>query len=360
MNNIEFLSPIDGDMLHARDGVTISDGLEIDVQLLAPSSHSLTINGTRASYGQGVFSGKVRLNQYENTITVHDCTTAESKSIQVYWLPNFAGHYRLSIDDNIWFLRDIYQQQGNYQSLFDHPYLGFLKQVHTTYGTKIHLNLFYQTEGFNLSKFPDRFKAEWQANADWLRLSFHAWGEFPDRPYQQAGYEQVKHDCAIVKEQILRFAGEALMGPVTTLHWGESTVEGSRALRDAGYVGQLGYFNVDDELPPVSYYLNVEQRRHIKKRFVWHDNQEDITFIRSSIVIDKTELSDIVPHLDSYANKPSGLPPFVDLLVHEQYFYPFYEAYQPDFRDRILAAVKWATDKGYTPAFLGDSLFADA
>jgi hypothetical protein len=30
------------------------------------------------------------------------------------------------------------------------------------------------------------------------------------------------------------------MGSVTTIHWGEATVEGSRAMRDAGYVGQLG------------------------------------------------------------------------------------------------------------------------
>jgi len=354
----QFLSPIDGDMMHARDGITTAQGLEIVVLVTAPSSHDLTINGVKAIKEGNVFSGKVRLNQYKHTITVHDYTTAETKQIIVYWLPNFAGHYRLSIDDNIWFLRDIYQQQDNYQSLFDNPYLGFLKQVHDTYRTNIHLNLFYQTDGFNLSQFPDKFKPEWQANANWLRLSFHAWGEFPDMPYRQAGYEQVKHDCAIVKDQIHRFAGESLMGPVTTLHWGEATVEGSRALRDAGYLGLLGYFNVDDELPPVSYYLTVEQRRNIKKRFIWCDNQENITFIRSSIVIDKTELPAIVPLLDSYADEPSGLPPFVDLLVHEQYFYPSYEAYQPDFRDRILTSVKWASDKGYTPAFLGDSLFS--
>lgn len=356
-DTIQFIHPVDGDMLHARDGLLTDAGLEIDVQVSAPASHYLTINNIGATYDQGMFTGNVQLTQYQNTLTVHNCTTNETRQITVYWLPNFAGHYRLSIDDNIWFLRDIYQQKDNYQSLFDNPYLGFLRQVHKTYGTKIHLNLFYETDGFNLSQFPERFKAEWQANADWLRLSFHAKGEFPDMPYRYAGYEQVSQDCAIVNNEIQRFAGEAVMGPVTTLHWGEATVEGSRALRDAGYTTQLGYFNVDDNLPAVSYYLSEAQRRHMKKRFVWHDNQENISFVRASIVLDKTDVADIVPFLDSYADKPSGLPPFADFLIHEQYFYPFYEAYQPDYRERILTAVKWATDNGYKPAFLGDALF---
>lgn len=354
---LAFVFPIDGDMLHARDGLQTADALQITVQLTAPASHYLTVNGISASYEAGIFSATVPLTGYLNKLVAHDYTTGQEQTITVYRLPNFAGHYRLSIDDNIWFLRDIYQQGDRYLSLFDNPYLGFLKQVHQMFRTKIHLNLFYETDNFNLSQFPDRFKAEWEANADWLRLSFHARGEFPDMPYRTAGYEQVARDCAVVQEEIRRFAGEALMGPVTTLHWGESTVEGSRALRDAGYTGQLGYFNVDDELPAVSYYLTPEQRRHMKQRFIWHDNAEGITFIRSSIVIDKTDLPDIVPALDRYAALPSGLPPFVDLLVHEQYFYPFYEAYQPDFRDRILTAVKWATDKGYTPAFLSECIF---
>ena len=354
---IQFLHPIDGDMLHSRDGVQTREGLEIDVRVQAPASHALTINGWTARYQDGVFAANVQLSTYENNLTVLDEASGATAGCTVYWLPDFAGKYRLSIDDNIWFLRDICQHQATYQSLFDNPFLGFLKQVHDTYGTCVHLNLFYQTDGFNLSQFPDRFKPEWEASADWLRLSFHAWGEFPDRPYRTAGYEQVAHDCAVVQQEIRRFAGEASMSPVTTLHWGEANVEGSRALRDAGYVGQLGYFNVDDKLPAVSYYLDVDQRRHIKKRFVWHDNREGIAFVRASIVIDKTDLTAIVPFLDNYATQPSGKPPFVDLLVHEQYFYPFYEAYQPDYCDRILTSVKWATDNGYTPAFLGDVLF---
>ena len=357
MKNIEFISPIEGDMLHGWDGQVVEGVLQTTVKVKAPLQHFIVINGVEAQEREGVFEALVTFSEYQNTVEVKNMTTGESAQIKVFWLPNFAGNYRLSIDDNIWFLRDIHQNDANYTSIFDNSYLGFLKQVHDEYGTKIHLNLFYETDGFNLSQLTDRFKPEWTANADWLRLSFHARGEFPDMPYRTAGYQQVADDCEMVKNEIRRFAGEAVMGPVTTLHWGEATVEGSRALRDAGYVGQLGYFNVDDDLPPVSYYLTVEQRRQVKKRFVWHDTQEDITFVRSSIVIDKKELSEIVPHLDNYANLPSGRPPYVDFLVHEQYYYPFYEVYQPDFRDRIVACVRWATEKGYQPAFLGDCIF---
>ena len=41
----------------------------------------------------------------------------------------------------------------------------------------------------------------------------------------------------------------------------------------------------------------------------------------------------------------------MDLLIHEQYFYPHYPRYQPDYKDKVITAVKWATDKGYKPAF---------
>ncbi|MBQ8310565.1 MAG: hypothetical protein IJX80_06105 [Clostridia bacterium] len=37
---------------------------------------------------------------------------------------------------------------------------------------------------FNLSMRTDKFKEEFHANADWLKLSFHAKSEFPPKPYQ--------------------------------------------------------------------------------------------------------------------------------------------------------------------------------
>ncbi|WP_431215467.1 hypothetical protein ACQ86N_12665 [Puia sp. P3] len=353
---MEIVFPIDGDMLHARDGAVEDGRLRVQVVVNAEAGSSVRIGGVRALEEEGCYLAGVVLSGYDNTILVRNETTGEEKRVRVYWLPNFANGYRLSIDDNIWFLRDIHENEKVYNSIFDNSYLAFLRGVHDVYGTKIHINLFYETDGFNLSQLTDRFAAEWKAQSSWLRLSFHALGEFPDKPYQQADYVTVKRDGQLVMNEIRRFAGPQLMGPVTTLHWGEATIEGSRALRDLGYKGQLGYFNVDDELPAVSYYLDVQQRRHIKKRFVWKDNQEDIVFIRSSIVIDKTGLADIRPHLDAYREK-GGLPPYVDLLVHEQYYYPFYFNYQPDFRERILTAVGWAANNGYEPRFLEECIF---
>lgn len=340
-------------MLHAKDGIVTRDGLRLEVIVSAKPGSEVRIGGVKAMEKDGAFTAGLILDAYANRIEARNQTTGEEKSIPVYWLPNFANGYRLSIDDNIWFLRDIHEHQGVYKSIFDNSYLAFLRNVHQTYGTKVHLNLFYETDHFNLSQLSDEFAAEWKAQSPWLRLSFHALGEFPDKPYQNAGYNTVKQHGELVMNEIRRFAGPELMGPVTTLHWGEANVEGSRALRDLGYKGQLGYFNADDDLPIAGYYLDLEQRRHIKKRFVWKDTREDITFIRTSIVIDKTDLQNIRPHLDGHPFKP----PYVDLLVHEQYYYPFYFNYQPDYRDRIRTAVSWAKENGYEPKFLEECIF---
>jgi len=360
-STLKFLSPIDGDMLHANDGVMTEAFLEIEVKIQAPKDSQISVNGIDAVRNGDDFTLKVALNQYENLLEAFDKSTGAKLSIKVYWLKNFANKYRLSIDDNIWFLRDLQDNISTYQSLFDNPYLAFLKEVNNLYGTKIHLNLFYKTDGvfqkddFNLSRFSDKFKDEWKNNADWLTLSFHALGEFPDQPYMRASYDQTKADCDLVENEIKRFAGEEVMTNVTTIHWGEATREASRVLRDAGYTGQLGYFNIDDDQYSASYYLSEDERRHIKKRFVWKDHSEGVTFIKTSIVIDTKKLDEIVPHLDSYV-KNANKPPYLDLLVHEQYFYPFYFNYQPDYREKILTAVKWAHENGYEPAKLGDCI----
>ena len=102
------------------------------------------------------------------------------------------------IDDTIWAFRDIARQKP--ASIFDQPFLALMKEAHDKYGMKVQLNLFYQTDffyghdEFSLAEMPDTYKAEWEANSDWLKLAFHARHEFPDYPYVNATYEDVKYD----------------------------------------------------------------------------------------------------------------------------------------------------------------------
>jgi hypothetical protein len=349
-NGIKFISPVDGDMLNANDG-TISGGkLITKVKIAAPSGSKIKVNGVKAKYIDGVFQADVSLKDYKNIIELVEGKQGYKESITIFWLKNCINRYRLAFNANIKCWKDIARNADRYNSIFDNPYLGLMKQVHDTYGTKIHLNIFYQMEGFNLSQMPDKYKNEWKENAGWLELSFSALQDEPGRPYINAGYDQVKKDCDLVKGEIRRFAGEEVMSKETTLHYGEATVEGCRALKDSGYNVLAGYFNVDDNKSPVSYYLNVEQRRHIKKRFIWRDNKEDLIFARLSLVINTVKLEEIVPHLNEV--KKTSNPGLIDLMIHEHYFHPDYVAYQPNYKEKVMTAVKWATDNNYKPGFL--------
>jgi hypothetical protein len=178
----------------------------------------------------------------------------------------------------------------------------------------------------------------------------------PDRPYINSGYDEVRRDCEMVKEQISRFAGEEVMSPETTLHWGAATLEGSRALRDCGYKALAGYFVVEKGEEPVSYYLDDEKKLNLSRRIAWKDIREDIIFSRINIVINSHKLEEIVPYLDNIKKDPSRSA-FMDVMIHEQYFHPTYVDYQPDYREKVMTTIKWVSDNGYQPAFLSDVLF---
>ena len=353
---VKIISHIDGDMLTANDGLVKDGSLLIKVMISAPRNLIIKVNGNQAIYDGEYFTSDVLLNKYENKITVTERKTRSSQVIRVYWLNDILGKYRFSLDDNIWFLKDINSNSGTYRSIFDNMYLGFLKQVHDTFGTKIHVNIYYQTDGFNLSQMTAKYRSEWKDNADWLHLSFHALQNDPDRPYITAGYDEVRRDCEMVKEQISRFAGEEVMGPVTTLHWGAATIDGCRALRDCGYKALAGYFVVEKEKEPVSYYLSEDKKLNLSKRIAWKDTSEDIIFSRINIVINSYKLDEIVPYLDAIKNDPHRSA-FMEVMIHEQYFHPTYVAYQPDFREKVIKTIRWVTDNGYKPAFLNEVLF---
>ena len=348
----KIISPVNGDVLYDSDGVHTNTGFITSVKVAAPENLDIFVNGIRAEYVNGTYTSKVELKGYSSIITVEEHKSGESERINVLFLKNYQKHYRISIDDCIWVFRDLSQNSLVYKSMFDNSFLGMLKELNESYGTKIHLNVFYNTDGFNLSQMTCKYKEEWKANSDWLKLSFHAYAEFPDKPYKYADYEKVSYDCRLVMNEIRRFAGDEVMEPVTTIHWGEANREGCRALRDLGYKCLAGYFKMENDEPLVSYYFDQEQIEHMCSRYIWIDNSEDIIFSKCAIVIDKNKLDSIADVLNQ-----TGNPPYVDYLVHEQYFHKDYINYQPDYRDKLIAAVKWAQSNGYTPAHLCECVY---
>jgi hypothetical protein len=47
---------------------------------------------------------------------------------------------------------------------------------------------------------------------------------------------------------------------------------------------------------------------------------------------------------------------FMEFCLHEQYFYPEYFAYQPNYYEKLETAAQWCKDRGFEPVF-ADEMF---
>ena len=355
--SVEIIKPIDGAILNRHEGKQNSSGLEIEVRGIAPWKSKVIINDVEADvvrdgcWSYDRFSCNLVLKEKENKIVARAESggRVSTDAITVLWDKKSTKRYRLSTDDNILFLRDLTVNASKYRSIFDNEYLGFWRQMHETYGTKVQFNIYYQTDvitygtaDFNLSMMPDKYRPEWQENSDWMRLTFHALQDHPPNPYIKASYQEMYHDFWLVTKEIERFAGKELLSPFTTIHWGEVTLEGCRALRDSSIIGLVGYFIQDSDLgkPIVSYYLDEEKTRYLDGHDYWKDTKMDILFIKHDLVINAVEPHDIPRCLDSVASNPYKSE-LMEVMIHEAYFYPQLINYESDVKERVIATLEW-------------------
>ena len=251
-----------------------------------------------------------------------------------------------TVDDNIRFLKELTEQEP--ESIFCHPYPALYRKLHEKYGLKIQLNLFYEMEGFDLTQMTDRYRKEWAANADWLQLSFHGRKEFMPA-YDTCGYEEVYRDCRDVEEQILRFAGEDSLARTTTVHFCKTSEAGVVALRDRKVKGLLGLVGTEEN-PRVSYSLPECYRESLKAGQVvrW----QDVSFAAIDMVINKLSLQEVLPELEPVLGHEQ-----IRVMVHEQYFYPDYWAYQPDFGEKLDVIFALLAEHGYASRFFEEMIW---
>lgn len=353
---VDFLFPIDGDCVTPSDGRLFGERLLVKAVVRAQEGIKVTINGIEALEEKaGIFSAEVAVEKKTVITAVSD---NGDTSITVYRL-DVNGGYRISVDDNIRFFAELTElyKSGAVSSIFEHPYLKVYKDAHDLYGACIHLNLFYETDTvtnfrhvlpyFNLSMMTDAFKSEWEQNSDWLKLSFHSKKEFPEFPYKESKASEVAEDYANIKREIIRFAGEASFSEVTTVHYGSCSEAGLAQLKKDGIKTLMGIFELGSNgLPSVGYDFPPALAEHISNRDFWYSSKYEMLFGRIDIVLNNHSLDENMKILEDISTKP-GRAAFLELMIHEQYFYSDYSAYIPNFREFILETCKWAAEHGY-------------
>ena len=355
--------PFHGAVLNRRHGEQVNGGLKIRVFGRAPLRDRVTVNEVPAQRTGSRFSSEVVLRHKETEIVAvsqgisgrdeHRVRVAVTR-VRVVWDRHSQPRYRFSIDDNSFFLRDIAQK--NYPSLFDCFYLDILRKLHSKYGARFVLNIYYTTEdGFTLPQFPDRYKGQWQDNSDWLKLAFHAYANKPDRPYQNASPAQLIADLDKVAEQIVRFAGERTYSPPTVIHWGMVQPTVLKPLYKRGVRVLSGYFRRSNNGWDINYLLDDARSEYLSHHDALMDFDSGIVFSKVDIVCNNTPIARIVPMLEPLA-KDANRAEIMDLFTHEQYFWPFYRNYIPDHAQRLDVAVRWVTEHGYKPVFFHEGL----
>jgi len=291
------------------------------------------------------------------------------------------------IDDTIWCLRDI--TRANVGSIYENAFFAMLKKAHDDYGMTVQLNLVYRTDffygsdEFTLAEVPEKYKPEFEAASSWLKFAFHAKQEFPDYPYLNANYDDVKGDCEAVEREIRRFAGEASLSHAVIPHWMPISKAGCKALADCGIkfmspsYGDTKEFDGDDSVLPYGHAARLRQNRQPETRLytrptknlaiassicaynhITSEQHDSIKWQNKSI---KDEYTGVRfrqigggPCLNTHkyheiAERLAELngSEYIGTGVHEQYFYPDYYAYQPDYADKLFLLGRTLKEYGY-------------
>lgn len=291
------------------------------------------------------------------------------------------------IDDFIWSLRELTRQRP--ESLFDQHMFKVLKTAHDLYGAKFQLNLFYRTDffygndEFTLADVTDAYREEFSAASDWLKFSFHSKQEFPDYPFINATYKDVKDLFEMIRSQVYRFAGENSFGYCVTPHWGPISKAGCQALKDCGVKvlyaswGDRTAYSGDPSTLPYGHAARLLCNRQPETMLYTRRNRD--TAIASSICgYNHLSYEDGLSTLGTFKtvkDPETGLHlkvicgrgpvnlildeifdtevakwldcEYLCLATHEQYSYPDYFNYQPTHAARILRGCELIHKAGF-------------
>jgi len=389
--SLSIINPVNGAIFHETQGNLEKDSLYIDISGKILTDNPVYVNGVEAFKENNSFLAKVPLTIGENEIIIK--YGAEREVIKVIRDGDTRLRYAFAIDDNVFFLRDI--ANNNYDSLFDNFYLKGLKNLNEKYGAKFTLNIFFELNKryyeelklfgpFSLDKFPDKYKDEWEENSNWLKLAMHSFSEFPHRPYQKvigARVEKLSEDFDLFEKEIKRFSGEAYCPP-SIFHWAMVPQESWEMLVEKGVKTLCGYhiLREGDGNYEINHGLDNERSEFLSKNKALKDFESGIVFCDLDLLFNATNIEAISDRLHSVIQDPKKKG-VITLSTHEQYFWREYYAPGKWFLDgnldndktghqhlpekfthiedhfqRLDLGLKIVTENGYEPVFLHECL----
>jgi hypothetical protein len=252
--------------------------------------------------------------------------------------------YHCALDDTIDVLEEINRKADDLQSIFDVPVMAQIKEFHEQYGAKFSLYLFYEKiGGFNLSQMTDKFIDEWEANSDWLRLSFHARTKHPEiceyYLYNNLDYQTAKEDFQMIKKEILRFAGVESWDNYPRTHFWSGNRETVKAWRDCGVDGLFFSYRGYPAL-----YFDDEQLEKLWNKDYWVDPEMKLLFITTNVKLPCLTVDEVKKDLAA--------------LAHRKIIEIFADDYNLiELKEHMETAIRWANENGFKPAFY-DEVFS--
>lgn len=253
---------------------------------------------------------------------------------------NYKKYMHLSIDDVLRCLQEVNENKDTYTSVFDHPTLNFLRQLHIKYGAVFTLYLFYQNTQFNLSQMTAKFKSEFLQNADWLKFGFHALASGVNYSDNTVSVVDAKTHYDNTITQIIRFAGGYSIDRIIRTGYYSGTLDVCKAWRDTAF-GVRGFMTADDTRT-VNVYLDTQQNRSLKLCDDLLDKVNGFYNVQTDV------------RLESYADVPAQL----DLRLRDYVNHGGNQRLQAVFtheariidnsvQNKLDSACKWAVDNGY-------------
>ena len=359
-----------GAILDYHDGTETDDYLEIQVNGIADPEATVRVDGIPARRLDKNFFGKAFLRSKINQVAITSSSQYGELTyvLTLVWDKKAFKRYNFYIDDHSFFFTDLAKERP--RRAFEHFYLAALKSIHEKYGTVMTLNCFYHNHyfPFDMKDMPDCYRSEFEDNADWLRFSWHAYSEFPDRPYQHADAATVARDYDLVHDEILRFAGEKSFIPPVGVHWGMVNPDVFPVLRQRGVRVLDGEYlcgkvsleekETQSRVADVGYFYEKDVTEYVWNRKVFYDRFSGLMLCHCDLTVNMVPLAQIRSEVEKAVNHPYYRT-LLELSSHEQYSFPYYFNYLPDHLQRLDEACHAASDAGYRPVFFAEGLFGN-